>query len=88
MLNKHSVLERVLRPAEGDVPAEFARKLLSLGFEDQDRQRYRELSDKAQDGSLTPDEQIELDDLLTANDVLAILHAKAAISLNRPSSAA
>jgi hypothetical protein len=88
MLAKHSVLERVLRPAEGDVPVEFARKLLGLDFEPGDHARYRELSARSQVGALTPDEQVELDDLLTTNDVLMILRAKARISLKRASPAA
>ena len=88
MLTKHSVLERVLRPAEGDVPVDFAHKLLALGFDEADQERYRELSEKAQAGSLSDQEQIELDDLLTANDVLAILQAKARVSITIASSAA
>jgi N-formylglutamate amidohydrolase len=88
MVPSHSVLERVLRPAEGDLPADFARKLLDMDFEPADHERYRELSAKAQSGGLTPQEQVDLDDLLTANDVLTILQAKARISLSHPSSAA
>jgi len=34
---------------------------------------------------LSADERTELDDLLTANDVLIILHAKAHSSLKKPS---
>jgi len=49
--------------------------------------RYLELSAKSQLNELTHDEQIELDDLLTANDVLTILRAKAQKSLNRASAA-
>ncbi|WP_428938892.1 hypothetical protein [Fontivita pretiosa] len=88
MLAKHSVLERILRPTEGDLPTEFARKLLSLDFSDEEQARYRELSEKAQLGQLTEQERVELDDLLTANDILAILHAKARKSLNRAPTAA
>lgn len=88
MLTKHSVLERVLRPAEGGVPVEFARKLLALDFDAADHARYQELSEKSQKGELDAQEQIEWDDLLTANDVLAILQAKAHVSLNNASTAA
>ena len=81
MLGHPSALERLLRPSEGDLPADFARKLLSLDFNEADQSRYRELSARSQLGTLTPDERLELDDLLTANDVLTILHAKAELSL-------
>jgi hypothetical protein len=87
MLTTQSALERILRPTEGDLPPEFARQLLTLQFSEQDQARYQDLSAKAQDGNLTNDERIELDDLLTTNDVLIILRAKASSSLNRPSAA-
>ncbi len=83
-----SVLERILNPSEGDLPPDFARRLLSLGFSEEEHQRYRELSDKAQLGQLSTEERSELDDLLTANDVLTILQSKARASLNKKPSAA
>ncbi|HEY7089826.1 MAG TPA: hypothetical protein VH518_17140 [Tepidisphaeraceae bacterium] len=77
-----------MRPSEGDLPQDFARKLLELDFSPADHARYRELSEKAQLGQLTDQEKLDLEDLLTANDVLTILRAKARTSLNsRPSAA-
>jgi hypothetical protein len=76
-----SALERLLRPAEGGIPEDFARHLLSLDFTPADHARYEQLSLKAQEGTLTSDEREILDDLLTANDVLTILQAKARSSL-------
>jgi hypothetical protein len=76
-----SALERLLRPSEGDIPPEFARCLLALDFSPADHTCYHELSEKAQAGTLTPDESEALTDLLTANDVLTILRAKARPSL-------
>jgi hypothetical protein len=87
MLAPHSALERILRPSEGDLPIEFARRVMALDFAEDDHKRYLELSAKSQLNELTHDEQIELDDLLTANDVLTILRAKAQKSLNRASAA-
>src|SRR5438105_12503541 len=87
MLIKHSALERVFA-AFDDLPAEFARKLLSLDFSQAEHARCNELSEKVQLGQLTEQERMELDDLLTANDVLMILHTKARISLDKKSSAA
>jgi hypothetical protein len=85
MSTQQSALQRLLRPSEGDLPPEFARRLLSLNFSDADQARYHDLSEKAQLGDLSEQERIELDDLLTANDVLAILQTKARISLsNKP----
>jgi hypothetical protein len=87
MSDKPSALERLLSPSVGDLPAEYARRLLTLEFTSAEQARYLELSEKAQLGTLSNEEQMELDDLLTANDVLMILRAKAMSSLN-PSSAA
>jgi len=84
MLSKQSALERILRPSEGDLPADYARRLLSMDFADTDQARYRQLSEKAQLGQLSEQERMELDDLLTANDVLVILQSKARISLGKP----
>jgi hypothetical protein len=86
MLVHPSALERLLRPSEGDLPLDFARRLLAIDFSAADRVRYHELSEKSQLGKLSPAERLELDDLLTANDVLTILHAKAQSSL-KPSAA-
>jgi hypothetical protein len=82
MLAKQSALERILRPSEGNIPPEFARRILLLDFSDSDQANYQELSQKAQLGTLTDQERLELDDLLTASDVLVILQAKARTSLS------
>ncbi len=52
-------------------------RLSAQGFDADDQMRYRELSERSQSGQLSEAEGRELDDLLTANDVLTILHAKA-----------
>jgi hypothetical protein len=87
MLTKDSALQRVLRPFEDDLPPDFARRLLALDFSESDHARCRELSEKAQLGLLSEQERVELDDLLTANDLLMILQTKARISLNKRTSA-
>ena len=88
MLEPSSALERLFRLAEADLPADVARYFLSLAFTPAEQTRYQELSRKAQDGALTPAEDSELDDLLTANDVLTILQSKARTSLQQRTPAA
>jgi hypothetical protein len=83
MVAQSSVLERLLHPEEGDLPPDFARRILTLDFDPADHARYLELSEKSQLGTLTEDERLILSDLLTANDVLTILRAKAQLSLNK-----
>jgi hypothetical protein len=87
MLSTTSVLERMLRPSVGDIPADYARQLLAIDFTDDELARHRELAEKSQLGTLTESERTELDDLLTANDLLIILHAKAQLSLKQASAA-
>jgi hypothetical protein len=79
-----NVLERLLQPTEGDMPPEYARRWLAFEFTEADQARSQELSQKAQLGTLTEDERGELEELVTANDVLMILRAKAQLSLNPP----
>jgi hypothetical protein len=88
MLHQASALERIIQPGEGTLPAEVAAYILRLDFPPADHSRYEALSLKAQEGALTAEEKADLDDLLTANDVLAILQSKARMSLERQNPAA
>jgi hypothetical protein len=88
MLTHPSILERVIKPERGDFSPELAQHILSFDFPPEDHDRYRELSAKAQDGSLTPDERLELEDYLGVNDFLIIIKAKAEASLHRQNPAA
>jgi hypothetical protein len=81
MAHTLSALERVIEPEAGTLPPDAARYLLSLRFSAADHARCETLSAKARSGEMTPEESAELDDLLTANDVLMILKSKARRSL-------
>jgi hypothetical protein len=87
MLTRTSVLDRVVQAGK-ELPANIAEYLLALKLPEDAHLRYEELSAKVQDGTISDDERVELDDLLTANDVLMILHSKARASLARHSPAA
>jgi hypothetical protein len=88
MLNHPAILERVIDPQRGDFPADLAQRVLMFTFAPQDRERYLELSARAQSDTLTADERGELGDYLNVNDFLMILKAKAHASLNSQTSAA
>jgi hypothetical protein len=60
-----------------------ARRLLELHFEESDHARVQVLSEKAQEGRLSPGEADELDEYLYIADLLAILHSKARQVLKR-----
>jgi hypothetical protein len=67
---------------------ELARAVVALEFPASDHARVEALSQKAQQGALTPDEEAELDWYLNVNSFLTILKAKAHASLKRRNPAA
>lgn len=83
MVMQSTILERVIDPRRGGFPPELARQILKLDFPPEDHARYQELSQRAQDGTLTPGERTELEDYLNVNDFLTILKAKADTSLRQ-----
>jgi hypothetical protein len=54
-----------------------ARKLLELSFSRPQQERVALLSEKAQEGTLAPPEQDELDEYIRVADLLAILQSRA-----------
>ena len=64
-------------------PPTTARELLSLKFDESDQERMNELSRKAQDGTLTLQEQTEIDSYRRAGYLLGVLWSKARLSLKR-----
>jgi hypothetical protein len=78
-----AILERVISPQSGGMSADLAQHVLGLGFPEPDHTRYKELSAKAQEGTLTAIERSELEEYLDALDFLAILKSKARVSLRQ-----
>ena len=77
MLDRLSILERVINPAQGDFTAELARQILGFDFPQADHERYAELSAKASEGQLSGEERCELEEYLNVNDFLMVIKAKA-----------
>lgn len=78
-----AIVGRLMKPDHGDFSPEAARELLSLQFGEEDQARMRELSLKAQDGSLTALEQAEVENYRRVGYWLGILWSKARLSLKR-----
>jgi hypothetical protein len=76
---------RLIQPEKGDLSPEAAREWLRLRFSNTDLERVRDLSQKANDGTLAPDEERELDTYLNVGSVLDLLQAKARLSLSKTS---
>jgi hypothetical protein len=79
---------RTIRPEIGDLSPTAARELLRLHLVDDDAERVRELSGKANVGSLNADEEKELDYYLNVGRALEFLKAKARLSLRESSAPA
>ena len=71
-----AILSRVIQVDEGDLSQSAAEYLLSIRFGEHDVARMNHLSETAQHGKLTAEEQAELDSYLHVSNLLAILQSK------------
>jgi len=78
-----TIWERLIRVGDDDLTTETARYILSLGFDQAAIDRVNLLSEKVQEGTLTSDERLELDEYLRAGDVLALWQSKARRTLKK-----
>ena len=81
----NALVGRMVMPEAGGFSPEHARYVLSLDFPPDQHALAADLSTKAQDGALTADEQRTLDALQFVDTMLAILQAKARVSLAKQS---
>jgi hypothetical protein len=72
---------RIVKPGQGDLKPEVARAILDLKFDDGDLRRADELSEKARQGILTPEERTEIEEFIRVDHELAVLKSKARMSL-------
>jgi uncharacterized protein YnzC (UPF0291/DUF896 family) len=77
-----AIWERVIDPNEDDLSPEAARFLLRLDFGEPDHARMEELAQKSNDGTLTADERLELQNYVRIGNVLALMQSKARLSLH------
>lgn len=77
------ILERAIDPRAGNWAAEVSRALLSMKLAPADVARMNELAAKATDGTLGPDEELEIESYRTAARVLEILKLRARVSLKQ-----
>lgn len=78
-----AIFGRLIQAQTGDLSRDLARYLLKLGFPKPDQDRMSDLAAGNQQGSLTADEQEELQSYVRASHLLALLHSKARKSLKR-----
>lgn len=70
-------LDRLLEPVTDAFTPEMARTVLNLRVDDETQLRIDELRLKANDGTLTPDEDAEYKEFVEAVDIVSILQSKA-----------
>ena len=78
-----AILSRVIVPELGDLPPEVARAFLDFHFDPKDRERMHELAVKSQEGSLDPDEEVEMSNYRNVGHLLDLMKSKARLSLRR-----
>lgn len=88
MANIADIFERIVRPDAGDFSPDLAQYVLGMRFAPEQVSRYESLAGRVQDGSLSPDERVELDAYAQANAILGMMKSKARRSLVQNSSAA
>jgi hypothetical protein len=76
-----AIFARLIKADDGDLSRQLARYVLTLGFDDRDQARMRELAERNQEGTLGTKERAELRNYVKAGHMLALLHSKARRSL-------
>src|SRR5690348_16845832 len=71
-------------PQKAALSPEAAEFLLTIGFDQSDRERMQVLAERSSSAILTSDEQAELDGYLHVGNLLAVMQSKARAFLNRP----
>jgi hypothetical protein len=77
-----SIITRLVAPERPTFAPEVARAILALSFPQEDVERMNELADKAEEGDLTPQEQVQIESYRRVGHWLSIMKSKARQSLN------
>jgi hypothetical protein len=76
-----AIWSRVVNPGQANLSPDAARAILELKFDDGDLRRADELSEKARQGTLTPEERAEIEEFIRVDHELVVLKSKARMSL-------
>ena len=77
------IWSRILDSDQRELTPEAAAFILRMDLTKRDRERVRELNDKAAEGKLTKVEHAELEEFIRVGDLLAVMQSKARRSLKR-----
>ena len=76
-----AILARVIAPDEPTLPVAVATELLKWGFPEVDKQRMSDLAAKARLGTLSADEQVDIESYERISSFLGLVKSKARQSL-------
>ena len=76
-----AIFGRVLEPEEATLDVAAAKAILNLDFKQADKDRMHELLAKAKRGTLTAEEQVEIDNYDRVGHMLSLMKSKARLSL-------
>lgn len=76
-----AILARLIERPQTDLSPGAAEYLLSIRFDDRDIARMNGLSELARQGTLTPQEQAELDSYIHVTNLIGVMQSKARRSL-------
>jgi len=71
-----AILARLIQIGQDELPPGAAEHLLSISFSDRDMARMNELSELAREGTLSSQDQAELDSYIHVANLLAVMQAK------------
>jgi hypothetical protein len=80
-----AIFARVWETANGELSVDLARRIVRVGFSEEDKARMHELAEKNSAGDITPAELEEFDNFVKVAGLLAILHSKARKALKKRS---
>ena len=76
-----AIFERIVLPLRPGFNEEAAQSILAIQFSPEDGQRMQLLADKARVGTLSPEEEQEVENYERVGHYLAILQSKARVAL-------
>ncbi len=78
-----AIFSRVMQPKSGTLSVAAAREWLKVDFADEDRARMHELALKSQEGTLSAQDEIVVDNYRRAGCLIDMMQSKARHSLKR-----
>lgn len=81
-----AILDRAIGLESGEIPPEAARFIQSIRLSEEDVDRLNELAAKAREGTLSPEEEVAIEEYRRVGRLLEMLKLKARIALKQADS--